>query len=134
MIAFSKLMQHGIFTFRFGWRGTGDTASDVHPTGEKVRPELLAKYEQEEEWYKALTYWLFSVLKSLFKTMRPFKSEYYHQADVSFYMVCTDFDRDKFINKHWLQKLEAAFEELSECDDVEHLIAYVCYNDLGDEA
>lgn len=135
LIAFQKLKQHGVFMFRFGWRGTGMCgAADEHPTGEKVAPDLLAKYEQEEEWYKALTYWLFSVLKSLFKNLKPFKSEYYHQADVSFYMVCTDFDRGKFVERGWIDKLKVTVEELSECDDVEHLIASVCYNDLSDEA
>lgn len=34
----SKMKEHGIFIFRFSWRGTG---GDTHPTGEKVSPELL---------------------------------------------------------------------------------------------
>eukprot|EP00435_Cladocopium_sp_Y103_P068449 s210_g31.t1 len=120
-IAFAKLRQSGSFIFRFGWRGVG--TSDVHPTGEPVHPSLLAKYLQEEEWYTALTHWLFSVLKSLFSTLRPFKSEYVHQADVSFYMVCRNFDREKFALCGWEAKLQRAYHELTNCEDEATLVA-----------
>jgi len=114
-LAFSKLRTGGAFVFRFGWRGVG--SSDVHPSGEKVDPQLLARYMQEEEWYKALTHWLFSILKSLFSVLKPFKSEYVHQADVSFYMVCRNFDRTKYEQHQWDSKLQRAFHELSSCRD-----------------
>jgi len=120
-LAFAKLRQSGSFIFRFGWRGVG--SSDVHPTGEPVHPSLLAKYLQEEEWYTALTHWLFSVLKSLFSTLRPFKSEYVHQADVSFYMVCRNFDREKFALCGWEAKLQRAYHELTNCEDEASLVA-----------
>jgi len=120
MLAFSRLRHGGGFVFRFGWRGVG---ADVHPSGEQVHPSLLAKYLEEEEWYKALTHWLFTVLKSLFKTLRPFKSEYVHQADVSFYMVCRSFDRKKYEMNDWQAKLQRAFTELSDCDDEAALVA-----------
>lgn len=120
-LAFAKLRQSGSFIFRFGWRGVG--TSDVHPTGEPVHPSLLAKYLQEEEWYTALTHWLFSVLKSLFSTLRPFKSEYVHQADVSFYMVCRNFDREKFALCGWEAKLQRAYHELTNCEDEATLVA-----------
>eukprot|EP00928_Gymnodinium_smaydae_P068777 TRINITY_DN5204_c0_g2_i2.p1 TRINITY_DN5204_c0_g2~~TRINITY_DN5204_c0_g2_i2.p1 ORF type:complete len:1054 (-),score=219.66 TRINITY_DN5204_c0_g2_i2:285-3446(-) len=121
-LAFAKLRQGGAFIFRFGWRGVGG-ANDEHPSGEKVEPSLLAKYLEEEEWYKALTHWLFSVLKSLFKTMRPFKSEYVHQADVSFYMVCRQFDRTKYEQCGWEAKLQRAFHELGNSEDEAALVA-----------
>jgi len=120
-LAFAKLRQSGSFIFRFGWRGVG--SSDVHPSGEPVHPSLLAKYLQEEEWYTALTHWLFSVLKSLFNTLRPFKSEYVHQADVSFYMVCRNFDREKFELRGWEAKLQRAYHELTNCEDEATLVA-----------
>lgn len=120
-IAFAKLRQSGSFIFRFGWRGVG--SADVHPSGEPVHPSLLAKYLQEEEWYTALTHWLFSVLKSLFSTLRPFKSEYVHQADVSFYMVCRNFDREKFKLHDWEVKLQRAYDELTNCEDEAKLVA-----------
>lgn len=121
LLAFSKLRHSGSFVFRFGWRGVG--SADVHPSGEKVHPNLLAKYLQEEEWYTALTHWLFSVLKSLFSTMRPFKSEYVHQADVSFYMVCRSFDREKFEMHNWEAKLQRAYDEITNCQDEALLVA-----------
>jgi len=121
-LAFAKLMSGGAFIFRFGWRGVSGEDPNLHPTGEEVHPALLAKYLEEEEWYKSLTHWLFSVLKSLFKTMRPFKSEYVHQADVSFYMVCREFDRSKFDEHKWEAKLARAFVELSTCEDENALI------------
>lgn len=113
-LAFAKLRTGGGFVFRFGWRGVD---KDFHPSGEQVPAALLAKYLQEEEWYKALTHWLFSVLKSLFTTLRPFKSEYVHQADVSFYMVCRGFDRQKYESFNWEEKLRRAFESLCNCED-----------------
>jgi len=121
-LAFTKLRRGGAFVFRFGWRGVGSGSSDVHPSGEQVHPSLLAKYLEEEEWYKALTHWLFSVLKSLFAEMKPFKSEYVHQADVSFYMVCRRFDRYKYESCNWEAKLQRAFDELSNCDDEATLV------------
>eukprot|EP00929_Paragymnodinium_shiwhaense_P108051 TRINITY_DN74384_c0_g1_i1.p1 TRINITY_DN74384_c0_g1~~TRINITY_DN74384_c0_g1_i1.p1 ORF type:complete len:1120 (+),score=275.72 TRINITY_DN74384_c0_g1_i1:143-3502(+) len=123
LLAFSKLRQGGTFLFRFGWRGVGGEDVNFHPSGEQVHPALLAKYLEEEEWYKALTYWLFTVLKSLFREMRPFKSEYVHQADVSFYMVCRSFDREKYESKHWPAKLQRAFDELSNREDEAALVA-----------
>jgi len=122
-LAFAKLRHNGSFIFRFGWRGIA--SADLHPTGEQVHPSLLAKYLEEEEWYKALTHWLFSVLKSLFKMLRPFKSEYVHQADVSFYMVCRSFDRKKYELHNWEAKLQRAFDELSGCEDEAALVAGV---------
>lgn len=122
-LAFQKLRHGGSFIFRFGWRGIGGGKDDEHPTGEKVHPDLMAKYLQEEEWYKALTHWLFSVLKSLFTTLKPFKSEYVHQADVSFYMVCRGFDRSKYNKAQWEAKLQRAYEEIFDCDDEAALIA-----------
>jgi len=113
-LSFAKLRHKGSFIFRFGWRGIEE---HVHPSGEEVSPDLLSKYQQEEEWYKALTYWLFSVLKSLFSSLRPFKSEYCHQADVSFYMVCHQFDRKKYEAFDWEAKLQRTFDELTECLD-----------------
>lgn len=121
-LAFAKLRPNGSFVFRFGWRGFGSCGNDVHPSGDKVSPELLRKYTQEEEWYKALTHWLFSVLKSLFSVLRPFKSEYVHQADVSFYMVCRNFDRQKYISNDWPAKLDRAFSELAACHDEAALV------------
>ncbi|CAK0820918.1 unnamed protein product [Prorocentrum cordatum] len=120
-LAFSKLHHSGTFIFRFGWRGVGD--AEFHPSGEKVEQALLSKYMEEEEWYKALTHWLFSVLKSLFETLRPFKSEYVHQADVSFYQVCRNFNRDKYERYNWAARLQRAFEELIQADDVAALVA-----------
>eukprot|EP00439_Symbiodinium_sp_Y106_P043470 s1018_g5.t1 len=120
-LSFPAVQHSGSFIFRFGWRGVG--SADVHPSGEKVHPNLLAKYLQEEEWYTALTHWLFSVLKSLFSTMRPFKSEYVHQADVSFYMVCRSFDREKFEMHNWEAKLQRAYEEITNCQDEALLVA-----------
>jgi len=122
-LAFAKLRHGGSFVFRFGWRGVGSGSSDVHPSGEQVHPSLLAKYLEEEEWYKALTHWLFSVLKSLFSALKPFKSEYVHQADVSFYMVCRTFDREKYVLHNWEAKLQRAFDELATCEDVAALVA-----------
>ncbi|CAE8593316.1 unnamed protein product [Polarella glacialis] len=130
-LAFAKLRQGGGFVFRFGWRGVGN--ADVHPSGEKVHPSLLAKYLEEEEWYKSLTHWLFSVLKSLFKTLRPFKSEYVHQADVSFYMVCRQFDRQKYEQNQWEARLQRTYAELHDCDDVANLVDGI-KNSINDEA
>merc|ERR1719240_2023443 len=84
---------------------------------------MMSKYLQEEAWYKALTHWLFSVLNSLFSSLEPFKSEYVHQADVSFYMVCRNFDRHKYKFHKWETKLNRAFEELARCDDEASLVA-----------
>merc|ERR1719265_1851252 len=123
-LAFSKLRHGGTFIFRFGWRGCGGDPG-VHASGEQVAPDLLRKYLQEEEWYKALTHWLFSVLKSLFKGLRPFKSEYVHQADVSFYMVCRGFDRQKYEMHRWQDKLMRAFIELSEQEDEQKMVAEI---------
>ena len=135
-LSFAKMRNGGCFVFRFGWRGI---SCDVHPSGEQVRdPSLLEKYQQEEEWYKALTHWLFSVLKSLFSTLRPFKSEYVHQADVSFYMVCRQFDRQKYDKFNWEEIhraichpvviLSVYVSRMDRCpaDDLEHRELEVC--------
>jgi len=119
-LAFAKLRRGGAFIFRFGWRGIGST--DTHASGEKVESALLARYVQEEEWYKALTHWLFSVLKSLFIKLRPFKSEYAHQADVSFYMTARGFDRRKYIAAGWEAKLQRAYDALIACEDEASLV------------
>lgn len=130
-LAFAKLRTGGAFIFRFGWRGVG--TSDVHPTGEAVHPDLLERYIREEEWYKALTHWLFSILKSLFEVLRPFKSEYVHQADVSFYMVCRRFDRSKYLDNEWKDKLQRAFQELTTSTDEAALVEGI-KNGISDAA
>ncbi|CAE7297777.1 unnamed protein product, partial [Symbiodinium necroappetens] len=43
--------------------------------------------------------------------------EYVHQADVSFYMVCRSFDREKFEMHNWEAKLQRAYDEITNCQD-----------------
>ena len=40
-----------------------------------------------------------------------------HQADVSFYMVCHNFDREKFEENAWALKLSRAYTELTTCEE-----------------
>ena len=46
-----------------------------------------------------------------------------HQADVSFYMVCRNFDREKFEENAWALKLQRAYSELTSCEDEAVLVA-----------
>jgi 23S rRNA U2552 (ribose-2'-O)-methylase RlmE/FtsJ len=69
IIALESLQSGGVFIFRFvGW--------------EKIHANILR---------------LFYLCFDLFESVKPFKSEYQHTADCTFYAVCSNFNRNKYI-------------------------------------
>ena len=45
-------------------------------------------------------------------------------------MVCTEFERNKFQSEGWLQKLEEAFEKISNCADEEAIADLISFISL----
>jgi hypothetical protein len=91
-IALSKLTDGGLFVFRFGWTGVSG-----------------------DEWYEICTYKMFALLLTCFAAVHPFKSEFSHTADATFYVVCRNFDRSKAAAVNCLQQLEQSFEFCLTC-------------------
>mmetsp|Transcript_12975 Transcript_12975/g.31267 ORF Transcript_12975/g.31267 Transcript_12975/m.31267 type:complete len:763 (+) Transcript_12975:56-2344(+) len=91
-IAFSKLAAGGLFVFRFGWTGVSG-----------------------DEWYEICTYKMFALLLICFKEVQPFKSEFSHTADATFYVVCRNFDAAKSESLGCIEQLQQSFEFCLSC-------------------
>eukprot|EP00928_Gymnodinium_smaydae_P026438 TRINITY_DN20766_c0_g1_i2.p1 TRINITY_DN20766_c0_g1~~TRINITY_DN20766_c0_g1_i2.p1 ORF type:complete len:420 (-),score=108.72 TRINITY_DN20766_c0_g1_i2:82-1341(-) len=79
-LGLSRLNAGGILIFRFGWRDPG--------------PEDPATV-----WYKRQTLRLFTLLRDLFEEVRDVKSDYFNALQSSFYVCCSNFDREKFVSR-----------------------------------
>merc|ERR1712217_275217 len=87
LLGLGRLRAGGTFFFRFGWRGRG---------------------VNEEEWYRQATIRLFAFVFAHFMEVVPFKSEFSHQADSSFYVVASGFRRDAYGASSLEKKLREA--------------------------
>jgi hypothetical protein len=81
VLAFESLNEGGIFIFRF-------------VVWERVHSNILR---------------LFFLCFDFFDNVQPFKSEYQHTADCTFYAVCTGFKREKFEASNMTTELRAAY-------------------------
>ena len=81
ILAFDALRDGGIFIFRF-------------VVWERVHSNILR---------------LFFLCFDLFADVKPFKSEYQHTADCTFYAVCTGFNRQKYEDMRIGTELKAAY-------------------------
>jgi len=95
-IAFSKLAAGGLFVFRFGWTGVSG-----------------------DEWYEICTYKMFALLLICFKEVQPFKSEFSHTADATFYVVCRNFDAAKTESLGCVEQLKKSFEFCLSCGSLD---------------
>lgn len=57
---------------------------------------------------------LFALIIDLFDSVRPFKSEFVHSVDLSFYCVCTGFKRSQYFSRNIGMHLNSAFTQLRE--------------------
>ena len=81
IIALASLKSGGVFIFRFvGW--------------EKIHANILR---------------LFFLCFDLFDSVQPFKSEYQHTADCTFYAVCSKFNRTKYVEMDIAMHLQVAY-------------------------
>jgi len=97
LLGFGRLNAGGTFFFRFGWRGRGAS---------------------EEPWYREATVRLFALVLAHFAEVAPFKSEISHQADASFYVVATGFQRESYLCSGLDEKLREAVTSIVGCDRV----------------
>lgn len=81
VIAFESLRDGGVFIFRF-------------VVWEKVHANIIR---------------LFFLCFDLFDHVKPFKSEYQHTADCTFYAVCSGFNRTKYESMNVATELKVAF-------------------------
>jgi hypothetical protein len=81
VIAFDSLREGGIFIFRF-------------VVWEKVHVNILR---------------LFFLCFELFEDVKPFKSEYQHTADCTFYAVCSGFKKQRYFDLKVYTQLKAAY-------------------------
>mmetsp|Transcript_99999 Transcript_99999/g.258503 ORF Transcript_99999/g.258503 Transcript_99999/m.258503 type:complete len:234 (-) Transcript_99999:51-752(-) len=100
MLGLGRLRAGGTFVFRFGWRGRG---------------------EREEPWYRDATTRLFALVLAHFDAVSPFKSEFSHQADASFYVVACGFRRDAYVSAELEEKLRGAVEAIRVCEKAKDL-------------
>jgi len=100
MLGFGRLRAGGTFVFRFGWRGRGD---------------------KEEPWYRDATTRLFALILAHFDSVLPFKSEFSHQADASFYVVARGFRRDAYVSSELEEKLREAVGAIRVCERVKDM-------------
>eukprot|EP00929_Paragymnodinium_shiwhaense_P094080 TRINITY_DN544_c0_g1_i1.p1 TRINITY_DN544_c0_g1~~TRINITY_DN544_c0_g1_i1.p1 ORF type:complete len:544 (+),score=123.58 TRINITY_DN544_c0_g1_i1:131-1762(+) len=108
-LGLSKLETGGIIIFRFGWRDPGDHCPATR-------------------WYKKMTVRLFTILHDLFDEVRDVKSDYFNALQSSFYVACTNFDREKFEFRQVGKLLGNAFNylittEIEDSNELEFLEA-----------
>lgn len=94
LLGLENLATGGTFVFRFGWRGRG---------------------ANEEPWYREATHLLFALVLAHFADVVAFKSEFSHQADASFYVVATAFQREEFIAAELGAKLRDMIGHVIDC-------------------
>lgn len=100
MLACGSLRDGGTFFFRFGWRGRGAT---------------------EEYWYREATTRLLALVLANFASVVPFKSEFSHQADACFYVVCTGFKQEVYAAADLEEKLRDTIASILACREVRRL-------------
>jgi len=94
LLGLGRLREGGTFFFRFGWRGKG---------------------AQEETWYREATCRLLALILTHFSEVLPFKSEFSHQADSTFYVIATGFRREMYTTAGLDQKLRESIERVINC-------------------
>lgn len=99
-LGLSRLRSGGTLLFRFGWRGKG---------------------ANEELWYKEATTLLLAFILSHFNEVIPFKSEFSHNADATFYMVASGFLQEDFAREGLVERLREAMDYIVQCENVDDL-------------
>jgi len=94
LLGLGRLRAGGTFVFRFGWRGRG---------------------ANEEAWYREACLRLFAVVVEHFSDVAPFKSEFSHQADSTFYTIATGFRRDAYLAAGLDERLRTIVEQVVGC-------------------
>eukprot|EP00929_Paragymnodinium_shiwhaense_P098894 TRINITY_DN60417_c0_g1_i1.p1 TRINITY_DN60417_c0_g1~~TRINITY_DN60417_c0_g1_i1.p1 ORF type:complete len:497 (+),score=89.05 TRINITY_DN60417_c0_g1_i1:44-1534(+) len=100
LLALSALCDGGTFIFRFAWRG---------------------RERREEAWYRQSTHRLLAFVYAHFKDVSRYKSEFSHQAHSCFYLVCSCFRRDQFVEGNIDKRLEEARDRAAKCSKTSDL-------------
>mmetsp|Transcript_71727 Transcript_71727/g.214132 ORF Transcript_71727/g.214132 Transcript_71727/m.214132 type:complete len:398 (-) Transcript_71727:102-1295(-) len=100
LLGLGRLRAGGTFFFRFGWRGRGHS---------------------EEQWYREATVWLLALVAAHFAEVKPFKSEFSHQADSSFYVLASGFRREAYGSAGLDAKLREAIDSVKLCQRASEL-------------
>lgn len=99
-LGLGRLASGGTLFFRFGWRGRGAS---------------------EEPWYNEATHRMIGFLLSHFEEVVPFKSEFSHQADSTFYIIGIGFLREAFVAADLEEKCRQSVGSISICEKVSNL-------------
>jgi len=99
-LGLGRLASGGTLFFRFGWRGRGAS---------------------EEPWYNEATHRMMALLLSHFDEVVPFKSEFSHQADSTFYIIGVGFLREAFVEADLEEKCRESVGTISVCEKVSNL-------------
>lgn len=99
-LGLGRLAGGGTLFFRFGWRGRGAS---------------------EEPWYNEATHRMMGLMLSHFEEVVPFKSEFSHQADSTFYIIGIGFLREAFVAADLEEKCRQSVASISSCDKVSNL-------------
>jgi len=92
-LGLTRLAAGGVLIFRFGWRDPG--------------PDDPATI-----WYKKMTLRLFSLLIDLFGQVREVKSDYFNALQSSFYVCCSNFRKERFVERQGAKLLGINFNYL----------------------
>jgi len=94
LLGMGRLRTGGTFLFRFGWRGRG---------------------LNEEAWYREATVLLLALVCAHFAAVATFKSEFSHQADSTFYVVASGFQREDYESAGLCAVLRSAVDSIIAC-------------------
>lgn len=100
LLGLGRLRAGGTIFFRFGWRGRGHS---------------------EEPWYWEAAVRMLAVVVAHFEEVVPFKSEFSHQADSSFYVLASGFRREAYGDAGLAATLREAIDSVVVCQRASEL-------------